>query len=283
MARPPRTGGGSTNRSDRQENPNKPNKPPLSSSAAGRKKSDRSLGSDRSLSGAVDNMAANTYKVKSDLDSNATSLTERREVAALYYDRRVMAPLWMKVSTTPWTAMAKAAGGYGRLIDDTSVSHDAPAFMHIPQVMQHIPVTGMGGEFSGNNKPRPVVERDDTTISEDAPDWFRIKSVASWRVREKASPGPGIRKMVLGKEVIFEPIVETSGEPIDWSATTRRTSHRTSAAPESSRASARLSTGRASTGRTASARESGRGAVVTSGRMGSARVDGEARERMYKA
>jgi hypothetical protein len=167
-------------------------------------------------------MAHAHYKRDSNLDSNATSLTERREVASLYYDKKVIAPLWMKVSTTPWTAMAKCAGGYGRLIDDTSVSHDCPSFMHIPEVMRHTPQTGMGGEFSGTNKPRPVVHRDDTTISADAPDWFQIKSVVNWKEGQKRNPDPGHVKMVLGKEVIFEPKPKKRASSIDWDAITRR-------------------------------------------------------------
>ena len=140
----------------------------------------------------------------SNLDSKATSLTERRELASLYYDKKVIAPLWMKVSTTPWTAYAKAAGGYGRVIDDTSVSHDSPAFMQIPHVMSHVPQMGMGGEFSGTKKA-VFQHRDDTTISADAPDWFQIPSVVKWKSDQKTNPDPGHDKMVLGKEVIFEP------------------------------------------------------------------------------
>ncbi len=169
------------------------------------------------------------YARESNLDSKATSLTERREVASLFYDKRVIAPLWMKVSTTPWTAMAKAAGGYGRQIDDTSVSHDAPGFMHIPEVMTHVPKHGAGGYFSGTVRMRPVVHRDDTTISEDAPEWFKIPSVVKWKEGRKRNPDPGHRKMVLGKEIIFEPKMKKREEgPIDWdSLKTDRTARET--------------------------------------------------------
>tara|TARA_B110000305_G_scaffold107412_1_gene120822 strand:+ start:137 stop:742 length:606 start_codon:yes stop_codon:yes gene_type:complete len=155
----------------------------------------------------------------SNLDSNATSLTERRELASLYYDKKVIAPLWMKVSTTPWTAYAKAAGGYGRVIDDTSVSHDSPSFMQIPEVMAHIPQTGQSGEFGGTRKAK-FQHRDDTTISDDAPDWFRIPSVVNWKANQKTNPDPGHIKMVLGKEIIFEPKPKKSDTgSINWSIT----------------------------------------------------------------
>jgi hypothetical protein len=192
-------------------------------------------------------MAHAHYKRDSNLDSNATSLTERREVASLYYDKKVIAPLWMKVSTTPWTAMAQCAGGYGRLIDDTSVSHDCPSFMHIPEVMRHTPQTGMGGEFSGTNKPRPVVHRDDTTISADAPDWFQIKSVVNWKEGQKRNPDPGHVKMVLGKEVIFEPKPKKRASSIDWDAITRRSTG-PSTGMRSARGSARGSAGGSASG-----------------------------------
>jgi len=201
-------------------------------------------------------MAAHQYKIDSDLDANARSLTERREVTALYYDKKVIAPLWMKVSTTPWTAFAKSAGGYGRLIDDTSVSHDCPSFMHIPEVMQHAPSTGMGGEFSGNNRPRPVIHRDDTTISADAPDWFQIPSVVNWRQDQKTNPDPGHIKMVLGKEVIFEPKIKSSRDKIDWNALTKRTARTARSGGGEGKGgggggmdSARMTTGRADSAR----------------------------------
>ena len=51
--------------------------------------------------------------------------------------------MWLCISSTPWTMSTKAIGGYGRKIDDTSVSHDAPDWWHIPEVMDHTPQIGM--------------------------------------------------------------------------------------------------------------------------------------------
>mmetsp|Transcript_1860 Transcript_1860/g.3702 ORF Transcript_1860/g.3702 Transcript_1860/m.3702 type:complete len:227 (+) Transcript_1860:104-784(+) len=210
MAKPrsSRTGGGMTNRSHRD-----PHKKHWDAHKAER-------GTD-----TMHGHGGEIFKRDTNLDSKATSLTERRETAALFYDKRVIAPLWMKVSTTPWTAMAKAAGGYGRQIDDTSVSHDCPSFMHIPQVMSHKPQIGAGGYFSGSTRPAKVVHRDDTTISEDAPDWFQIPSVVAWKEGQKKNPDPGHRKLVLGKEIIFEPKMrdsKSSTASIDWTAMTAR-------------------------------------------------------------
>jgi len=176
------------------------------------------------------------YERDSNLDKNATSLTERREIASLFYDKKVIAPLWMKVSTTPWTAYAKAAGGYGRIIDDTSVSHDAPSFMHIPAVMHHVPQTGMCGEFSGSRKAK-FQHRDDTTISEDAPSWFHIPSVIAWKGHQKTNPDPGHDKMVLGKEVIFEPRMKTVDKgAINWDLMSARSARGNDTARASARA-----------------------------------------------
>jgi len=178
----------------------------------------------------------------SNLDSNATSLTERRELASLYYDKKVIAPLWMKVSTTPWTSYAKAAGGYGRIIDDTSVSHDSPAFMQIPAVMAHIPSLNAGGEFSGTSRPAKFQYRDDTTISDDAPSWFHIRSVVKWKGHQKTNPDPGHDKMVLGKEVIFEPRPKVKDlGAINWNimSQAQATSRSTARGNESARNTAR--------------------------------------------
>ena len=199
-SRKSRTGGGMTNRSTRSEH--------------AKKLEDAHRGTD-----TMHGHGGDLYQRDSNLDSNATSLTERREVASLFYDKKVIAPLWMKVSTTPWTAFAKAAGGYGRQIDDTSVSHDCPSFMHIPQVMSHVPQIGAGGYFSGTTRPAKVIHRDDTTISEDAPDWFQIKAVTNWKSHQKTNPDPGHKKMVLGKEIIFEPKIRgnpSDTAPINW-------------------------------------------------------------------
>lgn len=218
-SRKSRTGGGMTNRSTRSEHASK-----LENAHRGH-----------------DSMHAggDLFQRDSNLDANATSLTERREVASLFYDRKVIAPLWMKVSTTPWTAFAKAAGGYGRQIDDTSVSHDCPSFMHIPEVMSHVPQIGAGGYFSGSNRPAKVIHRDDTTISEDAPDWFQIPSVVNWKAHQKRNPDPGHTKMVLGKEIIFEPKIKEGDDrkPISWER--RNTGRSTQRGNESARESAR--------------------------------------------
>ena len=91
--------------------------------------------------------------------------------------------------------------------------------MHIPEVMSHKPQIGAGGYFSKTIRPGKVQHRDDTTISEDAPEWFKINAVVAWKQHRKTNPDPGHRKMVLGKEIIFEPKIGNSANsvaPIDW-------------------------------------------------------------------
>ena len=164
------------------------------------------------------NQGGKNTTIDTNLDKNATSLTERREVAALYYDKDVIAPLWMKVSSTPWTAMARASGGYGKVVHDTSVSHDCPSFMHIPEVMAHEPMLNAGGEF-GSSAKRKVTKRNTYTISEDAPAWFHVPSSVAWKAKTLANPKSvlGHRKMVLGKEILFEPnLKEENNAEIDW-------------------------------------------------------------------
>ena len=49
--------------------------------------------------------------------------TQKIVEARCYADKDIITPQWLKVSDTPWGAPARASGGYGRKIHDTSVSY----------------------------------------------------------------------------------------------------------------------------------------------------------------
>ena len=53
------------------------------------------------------------------------------EIEELYIGRELIAPAWLRVSTTPWTGLKAATGGYGREVHGTSISAEFPAFAHI--------------------------------------------------------------------------------------------------------------------------------------------------------
>jgi hypothetical protein len=146
---------------------------------------------------------------------SSKSLSGRRDNADLYYDQTVITPAWTKISSTPWTAMAIACGGYGRMVDGASVSHDCPPWMHIPTVMTHKPNIKSGGEFGGHEKSHSLKPghspRTKFSISDEAPEWFKHANRAPQGKRY------GHTKMVLGKTVIFEPnIREPTQRDIDW-------------------------------------------------------------------
>jgi hypothetical protein len=51
---------------------------------------------------------------------------DRTSMCNLHLNERMIAPLWAKVSSTPFTAVAKMREGYGRRIKKSYISPDAP-------------------------------------------------------------------------------------------------------------------------------------------------------------
>lgn len=137
--------------------------------------------------------------------------------ASLYADKSLITPTWLKVSESPFTAAAKASGGYGRRMDDTTVSHDAPDFFHIPQVMDHDPKIAMSGSITKLAKGKEGIVRDDTTISEDVPDWMKIRAVVEFSDSLKTLENAPHKILIIGKQVLCEPFIEDEEQvPIDW-------------------------------------------------------------------
>ena len=139
------------------------------------------------------------------------------DIAALYADKTIVTPQWLKVSESPFMAAAKASGGYGRRMDDTTVSLDAPDFFHIPEVMTHDPKISMQGGITGKAKVQEGQIRDDTTISLDVPDWMKIREVVEFADADKTLDNAPHMHLLIGKQVLCEPFLpEDDEEPIDW-------------------------------------------------------------------
>ena len=51
---------------------------------------------------------------------------DRTIISNLHLDEKKIAPLWSKVSSTPFTAVAKMREGYGRVLKKSYISADAP-------------------------------------------------------------------------------------------------------------------------------------------------------------
>ena len=160
------------------------------------------------------------------------------EDANLYASTKYVQPRWSRVSSTAWHQSHAATGGYGRKIDDTSVSFDSPQFFQIKAVMDHDPQTALGSQLrvgkggAGFEASKDVhgtlmsQVRDDTTVSRDCPQWMHLKAVQAFQARldgefptagaalarkpNPTNPAAGfqpdarIDKYLHGKQVIFE-------------------------------------------------------------------------------
>ena len=153
-----------------------------------------------------------------DKEVEVTKLQSRAiDIAALYADKTIVTPQWLKRSESPFMAAAKATGGYGRRMDDTTVSLDAPDFFHIPEVMTHDPKISMQGGITGKAKVQEGQIRDDTTISLDVPDWMKIREVVEFADADKTLDNAPHMHLLIGKQVLCEPFLpEDDEEPIDW-------------------------------------------------------------------
>ena len=132
----------------------------------------------------------------------------------------------MRVSTTPWHAGALATGGYGRRIDDTSVSRDAPDMFHIPEVVNHNPVANL---FSTEvDETRHMIHDEskglmNNTVSKGAPEWFHVSRNLS-KAQLNHTKTVGNLKVVMGKQLLCEPFPKRPGyhgnsegaSAIDW-------------------------------------------------------------------
>jgi len=143
-----------------------------------------------------------------------------------YYDPNVLNPKWNAVTKEPGDKMARVVSGYARKVDDTAVSHNAPAFMQIPEVMRHVPKNALGTEFKagklgfdlenkrGSHGTEVEQHRDDTAVSANAPLWFHNQALDAFQ--EKLSKGEvkaglnhgGHTRLSVGGQMMFEPNVK---------------------------------------------------------------------------
>ena len=128
------------------------------------------------------------------------------QLSEVYSNKGLVKPTWFRVSQTPFHGAAVATGGYGRRIDDTSVSLDAPDFFHIDEVINHNPKITYG-DTHRNVQQRP---KHSNAESHDAPDWWRCdEGTIVARTRHSA--------LCVGKQLIMEPLLpEVSRGKIDW-------------------------------------------------------------------
>lgn len=130
---------------------------------------------------------------------------ESTEISKIYSDNTYLPPRWNKVSETPWTPGARVYGGYGRHVGDHTVSHDAPAFFHIPAVQDHEGSNALGFFSKDAKRAHTHTVRHDTAVSGDAPTWFHIDQVERYNPDKVFETAPKFEKMLLGRTVIFEP------------------------------------------------------------------------------
>jgi hypothetical protein len=142
----------------------------------------------------------------------------------IYYNTsdRALIPKWSKATREPGEKVARVIGGYARKIDDTAVSVNAPQFMQIAAVVSHAAKTELASQFRAGKggfdlEANKLVhggsfeqKRDDTTVSRDAPDWFKSKVLVAFQEKlDRGEVGPGfgagIHTYVSGNQIIFEP------------------------------------------------------------------------------
>jgi len=193
------------------------NNSPLFSSGKIQMEYPQSAGNNTSRNDAFGNTAAKrqimskTYNVvaagtgvSKDLQATKSHTTEYNRV---YSDSTILQPKWNKVSETPWTAGAQVYGGYGRRVDRHTVSHEAPELFHIDAVQEHEGPTNARGAFFNQFKRAQTAppKHHDTHVSDDAPDWFRLKKVVEYDPDVPFEQAPRYQKLLIGRTVVIEP------------------------------------------------------------------------------
>ncbi|KAH8066313.1 sulfuric ester hydrolase [Aureococcus anophagefferens] len=124
----------------------------------------------------------------------------------LYVGRDLIAPAWLRVSTTPWTGLKAATGGYGREVHGTSISAEFPAFAHIAAVDGF----DIGGATLVKRTRRPPKQpKMKTATSADSPDWFQTTATRAWKTSKYAAQKH--RAVVSRNQVLLEPLQQSLG------------------------------------------------------------------------
>ena len=120
--------------------------------------------------------------------------------------RDLIAPAWLRVSTTPWTGLKAATGGYGREVHGTSISAEFPAFAHIAAVDGF----DIGGATLVKRTRRPPKQpKMKTATSADSPDWFQTTATRAWKTGKYAAQKH--RAVVSRNQVLLEPLQQSLG------------------------------------------------------------------------
>ena len=128
------------------------------------------------------------------------------QLSEVYSNKELVKPTWFRVSQTPFHGAAVATGGYGRRIDDTSVSLDAPDFFHIDEVINHNLKITYGEHHHHQHGPRHA-----NAESHDAPDW--------WKHEHHHHAARAKHLGLRGKQLIMEPLLpQFNKKAIDWGA-----------------------------------------------------------------
>ena len=118
------------------------------------------------------------------------------DVEELYVGGDLISPAWLRVSTTPWTGLKAATGGYGRRVRHSSVSAELPDWCHIPAIDGFVQAPRPRETRTPYDPSSRVVK---TAASDDAPDWFT-------RNARSGGARAAHRKVVAENRVLLEPV-----------------------------------------------------------------------------
>mmetsp|Transcript_27512 Transcript_27512/g.37816 ORF Transcript_27512/g.37816 Transcript_27512/m.37816 type:complete len:166 (+) Transcript_27512:809-1306(+) len=138
----------------------------------------------------------------------------KTRIAQLHENTTMIAPVWSKVSKTPWHEKAKLCGGYGVRIQTSTVSNDAPGHFHSStKVSNNMEMSTISRSLSAN--PHSVRSNNKMEATLLLPGGASIFEAT--RVNSQRSDRAKFLSIPMENRVMMEPIYKKSArEPIDW-------------------------------------------------------------------
>jgi len=132
-------------------------------------------------------------------------------IANLHSDETKMAPLWTKVSSSPFLGHANLIGGYGKRIQKTSISIDAPAYFVNPDRVK-IPANRMDDRVASVTKKQLP---DPLAAARVLPGGIGLLNATKMKREHNR-----YRVFFHDKQSLIDPLLtnRTEREPIQWSA-----------------------------------------------------------------
>ena len=131
-------------------------------------------------------------------------------IANLHSDETKMAPLWTKVSSSPFHGHASLIGGYGKRIQKTSISIDAPAYFVNPDRVR-VPANRMDDRVASVTKKQLP---DPLAAARVLPGGMGMLAATQMKREHNR-----YRVFFHDKKSIIDPILTNrTDEPIQWSA-----------------------------------------------------------------